>query len=61
VTTGWRWAARQFGLLSFLLLQRNRAVSRDSLIDALWGENAGIGDKRLQMAIARFACRLRSA
>ena len=45
---------RQLGLLSFLLLHRNRAVSRDSLMDALWGEDAGIGDKRLQMAIARL-------
>jgi DNA-binding SARP family transcriptional activator len=45
---------RQLRLLSFLLLHRNRAVSRDSLIDALWGEDAGIGGKRLQMAIARL-------
>jgi predicted ATPase/DNA-binding SARP family transcriptional activator len=45
---------RQLGLLSFLVLHRNRAVSRDWLMDALWGEDAGRGDKRLQMAIARL-------
>jgi DNA-binding SARP family transcriptional activator len=52
---------RQLGLLSFLLLDRNRAVSRDSLMEALWGEDAGMGDKRLQTAIARLRNELERA
>jgi YVTN family beta-propeller protein len=31
---------KQRALLAFLLLHRNRAVSRDRLIDALWGDSA---------------------
>src|SRR6202042_2344634 len=45
---------RQVALLAFLVLHPNRAVSRDSLIDALWDGRASGGDKRVQMAIARL-------
>ena len=45
---------RQLALLAFLLLHPNRAVSRDALIDALWGPARSDADNRLQMAIARL-------
>jgi DNA-binding SARP family transcriptional activator len=45
---------RQLRLLAVLVLHANRAVSRDSLIDAVWGpERSNVGN-RLQMAIARL-------
>ena len=46
---------RQLALFAFLVLHPNRAVSRDELIDALWGQSArSDADNRLQMAIARL-------
>jgi DNA-binding SARP family transcriptional activator len=45
---------RQLALFAFLLLHPNRAVSRDALIDALWGPARTDADNRLQMAIARL-------
>ena len=45
---------RQVKLFSFLLLRANRAVSRDALIDEVWGPARGVTDNRLQMAIARL-------
>lgn len=46
--------ARQVKLLAFLLLNANRAVSSDAVIDAVWGaEREGAG-KRLQMAVVRL-------
>jgi class 3 adenylate cyclase len=41
-------------LLAFLLLHANRAVSSDSLTDAVWGEARVGAGNRLQMAIARL-------
>src|SRR5689334_5540361 len=45
---------RQLALFAFLVLHANRAVSRDALIDALWGPARSDADNRLQMAIARL-------
>jgi DNA-binding SARP family transcriptional activator len=45
---------RQLTLFAFLVLHANRAVSRDVLIDALWGPARSDADNRLQMAIARL-------
>jgi predicted ATPase/DNA-binding SARP family transcriptional activator len=45
---------RQISLLAFLLVYANRPVSRDALIDAVWGSERSGADKRLQMAIARL-------
>ena len=41
-------------LFAFLVLHANRAVSRDELIDALWGPARSDADNRLHMAIARL-------
>jgi DNA-binding SARP family transcriptional activator len=41
-------------LFAFLVLHANRAVSRDELIDAVWGPARSDADNRLQMAIARL-------
>jgi predicted ATPase/DNA-binding SARP family transcriptional activator len=46
--------ARQLKLLAFLVLNANRAVSADALIDAVWGPEREGAVKRLQMAIARL-------
>jgi DNA-binding SARP family transcriptional activator len=47
--------ARQVALLAFLLVNANRGVSNDLLIDALWDAERSAGAvKRLQMAIARL-------
>jgi DNA-binding SARP family transcriptional activator/DNA-binding CsgD family transcriptional regulator len=45
---------RQVSLLAFLLVNANRPVSSDALIDAVWGSERSGADKRLQMAIARL-------
>jgi len=46
---------RQVALLALLLINANRALSRDQLIDALWGERGPEGAvKRLQVAVARL-------
>ncbi len=45
---------RQLTLLAFLILHANRAVSRDALVDAVWGPTRRDADNRLQMAIARL-------
>src|SRR5690242_12071227 len=45
---------RQLALFAFLVLHPNRAVSRDELIDAVWGPARNDADNRLQMAIARL-------
>ncbi|HEV7174723.1 MAG TPA: BTAD domain-containing putative transcriptional regulator [Solirubrobacteraceae bacterium] len=45
---------RQLALFAFLVLHANRAVSRDALIDALWGPARTDADNRLQMAVARL-------
>ena len=46
---------RQVALLALLLLNANRAVSSDELIDALWGDLGPEGAlKRLQVAIVRL-------
>ena len=46
---------RQVALLALLLLNANRAVSSDELIDALWGDLGPQGAvKRLQVSIARL-------
>jgi DNA-binding SARP family transcriptional activator len=45
---------RQLTLFAFLILHANRAVSRDEMIDALWGAGRSGADNRLQMAIARL-------
>jgi predicted ATPase/DNA-binding SARP family transcriptional activator len=46
--------SRQLKLFAFLLLNANRAVSADALIDAVWGAERNGAVKRLQMAIARL-------
>ncbi|HTT29619.1 MAG TPA: BTAD domain-containing putative transcriptional regulator, partial [Solirubrobacteraceae bacterium] len=45
---------RQVALLAFLLLNANRAVSADAVIDAVWGEEPDGAPKRLQMAVSRL-------
>ena len=45
---------RQLTLLAFLVLRANRAVSKDAIIDAVWGPARSDADNRLQMAIARL-------
>jgi DNA-binding SARP family transcriptional activator len=45
---------RQLTLLAFLVLHANRAMSKDALIDAVWGPARSGADNRLQMAIARL-------
>jgi predicted ATPase/class 3 adenylate cyclase len=45
---------RQLSLLAFLLVNPNRAVSADTLTDAIWGPDRPAGDNRLQMAINRL-------
>ena len=45
---------RQLTLLAFLVLRANRAVSKDAIIDAVWGPTRSDADNRLQMAIARL-------
>ena len=45
---------RQVKLLAFLLLNANRAVSTDTVIDTLWGAERDGAAKRLQMAVMRL-------
>jgi DNA-binding SARP family transcriptional activator len=45
---------RQLTLLAFLVLRANGAVSRDAIVDAVWGPTRAGADNRLQMAIARM-------
>jgi predicted ATPase/DNA-binding SARP family transcriptional activator len=45
---------RQVKLLAFLLLNANRAVSADEVIDAVWGVERDGAAKRLQMAVVRL-------
>jgi DNA-binding SARP family transcriptional activator/tetratricopeptide (TPR) repeat protein len=45
---------RQVALLAFLVLHANRPVSRDALIDGVWGSAPEGAVKRVQMAIARL-------
>jgi DNA-binding SARP family transcriptional activator len=59
LSDGERWKSaggpRQVALLAFLLLHANRAVSAESLIEALWGDRDPAGaTKRLHVAIGRL-------
>ena len=45
---------QQVKLLAFLLLNANRAVSADTLIDAVWGPERDRASKRLQMGVLRL-------
>ena len=45
---------RQLTLFAFLVLHANRAVSRDALIDAVWGSEGSSSGHRLSMAIGRL-------
>ena len=46
---------RQIALLALLLVNANRALSSDRIVDALWGEaGSGAAGKRLHMSIARL-------
>jgi predicted ATPase/DNA-binding SARP family transcriptional activator len=45
---------QQVKLLAFLLLNANRAVSSDAVIDAVWGTEREGAAKRLQMAVLRL-------
>ena len=45
---------RQVKLLAFLLLNANRAVSADAVIDAVWGAERDGGVKRLRTAVLRL-------
>ncbi len=45
---------RQLKLLAFLVLRANRAVSKDEIIDAVWGPARSDADNRLQMGTARL-------
>ena len=45
---------RQVKLLAFLLLNANRAVSADAVIDAVWGSERDGAAKRLQMGVSRL-------
>jgi DNA-binding SARP family transcriptional activator len=46
--------ALQVKLLAFLVLNANKAVSRDALLDAVWGPVDADSRSRVQMAIARL-------
>ena len=46
---------QQVKLLAFLLLNANRAVSADAVIDAVWGANRQGAAKRLQMGVMAAA------
>ena len=45
---------RQVALLAFLLVNANRPVSGDALLDGVWGSERAGAQKRLQMAVARL-------
>jgi predicted ATPase/DNA-binding SARP family transcriptional activator len=45
---------RQLAVFAFLVLHSNRAVSRDALIEAVWGSQRSSSDNRLSMAVARL-------
>ena len=45
---------QQVKLLAFLLLNANRAVSADAVIDAVWGSDRDGAAKRLQMGVLRL-------
>lgn len=45
---------QQVKLLAFLLLNANRAVSADELVDAIWGAGRDGAAKRLQMGVFRL-------
>lgn len=45
---------QQLKLLAFLLLNANRAVSADAVIDAVWGSGRDGAAKRLQMGVVRL-------
>ena len=45
---------RQLALLALLLLEANRPVSADALVDAIWGAERDGAAKRLQMAVMRL-------
>ncbi len=45
---------RQLALLAYLVLNANRAVPNDVLVEALWGSSRSGSDNRLQMAVARL-------
>ncbi len=45
---------RQVVLLAFFVLNANRAVSTDAVIDAVWGSQRGGAAKRLQMGVLRL-------
>jgi len=45
---------RQVALLAFLLLNANRAVSADAVIDAVWGDEREGAAKRLHMGVSRL-------
>ena len=45
---------QQVKLLAFLLLNANRAVSADAVIDAVWGAERDGAAKRLQMGVLRL-------
>ena len=52
---------QQVKLLAFLLLNANRAVSADAVIDAAWGAERQGAAKRLQMAVLRLRRGARAA
>lgn len=45
---------RQVKLLAYLLLNANRAVSADAMVDAMWGADRDGAAKRLHMAVLRL-------
>ena len=45
---------KQLKLFAFLVLNANKAVSNDALIDAVWGSAGSGGGNRLHMAITRL-------
>src|SRR5688572_27114706 len=48
-------SAKPRSLLAVLLLSANRVVSRDELVDALWGERApGTAQKALQVYVSQL-------
>ncbi len=45
---------RQLALLAYLVVNANRAVPNDMLVETLWGSARSASDNRLQMAVARL-------
>jgi DNA-binding response OmpR family regulator len=49
---------KEYDILEFLATRAGRTVSKDVLLDRLWGESAEVSDKILAVYIRRLRCKL---